>query len=116
MNDDPFAAPESDFDETVRNRARNNLYMAGASAVGLGFFQFCCNPCFLITFAAAASSLNAIRQPRWMEIALDEDYPADAGTVSKIGGYIGLTLCVLRVLLEVMVAVLQIGLIASGDY
>ncbi|MCB9679272.1 MAG: hypothetical protein H6737_29480 [Alphaproteobacteria bacterium] len=109
MSDDPFAAPESDFDDTVRNRARNNLYMTAASAVGLGFLQFCCNPCYMVTIAAAASGVNAIRQPRWLEISLEEDYPQDAGTVSKVAGYIAIGLVALRILLEVVVTALVIA-------
>ena len=116
MSDDPFAAPESDFDNIVRNRARNNLYMGAASAVFLGFFQFCCNPCFLMTFAAAGASMNAIRQPRWLAISLEEDYPSDAGMVSTVAGYIGLVLCGLMIVLQVLSIVMNVALISAGEF
>jgi hypothetical protein len=116
MSDDPFAAPSSEFDDTIRNRARNNLYMAAASAIGLSFLQFCCNPCMITTIAAVASNLNAIRQPKWMEISLDEDYPSDAGMVSRIAGYVGLVLCGFWILIQILAIALQVGLIASGEF
>lgn len=104
----PFESPVvvDPPDNTIRNRARVNLYANAAAAISLGLLQFCCNPCFIVTFAAAGSSLNAIRQAKWMKIALDEDYPAEAGLVSTLGGFIGLALVALRVAL----LLLSIGL------
>lgn len=51
---------------------------------------------------AGGASMNAIQQPRWMEVALEEDFPQDAGTISKVCGYIGLALVVGRVLITVL--------------
>ncbi len=111
MSDDPFDAPQSDFDNVVRRRASNNLYMAGAGALFLGFFQFCCNPFLVMTIAAGAASMNAIQQPRWLKISLEEDYPSGAGAFSQICGYIGLAMVALMVGLQL----LSIGLMMSGN-
>lgn len=113
MNDDPFAPPRADaaFDDIVRNRARKTLIWAAVVALSLSLLQFCCNPCFLVSFAAAAASLNAIRQPRWLAIGLEDDYPSEAGKLSTAAGSIGLLLFGCRLLLEVVVT----GLLLSGN-
>lgn len=86
----------SDIDDVVRRRAANNLQMNAAAAIGLGVLQFCCNPFLITTFMAAGASMNAIQQPKWLAISLEEDYPMHAGTVSRVGGVIGLVLCALQ--------------------
>lgn len=116
MTDDPFAAPESEFDNMIRDRTRKNLYSMAAGAIFLSFFQFCCNPCFVTSIAAAAASLNAIRQPRWLEISLEEDYPADAGMVARVCGAIGLLLTGVWFLFQLLYIFLNIALLSSGEF
>ncbi len=98
MSDDPFAAPEAGIDNAVRTRTANTLYKAGAGAVGTGLFAlFCCNPFFIGTILTVGSSLNALRLPSQYEISMDEDYPSEAGMLSRVGGAIGLLLAALQV-------------------
>ena len=98
-------------DDMVSRRASSSLHQGAAAAIALGLLQFCCNPCFIVTIMAGGASMNALRLPRQLEITLDEDYPAAAGSASRIAGMIGLGLVALRLLF----AVLSIGLVASGN-
>ena len=101
MSDSPFDPPaeEDDLDDIVRKHARNSLYGAAAAAIALGLFQWCCNPFFVVSILAAGAAVNAVRLPRQYVISLQDDYPADAGQLSTVCGYIGLVLLVLRLLL-----------------
>ena len=44
-----------------------------------------------------------------VEVTLDEDYPAEAGKISTILGYVGIGLCVLYVILRVFLTVFVIA-------
>jgi len=101
-----FAPPQASNTDPIRRRAANTLYKAGAVALGLALFQFCFNPLWLVTIMAGGASMNALRQPRWMAISMEEDYPTQAGTFSKVAGRIGLALIVLRIALAALVLLL----------
>ncbi|MCO4744135.1 MAG: hypothetical protein KC912_05065 [Proteobacteria bacterium] len=89
--------------------AAGSLYKAAAGALGIAVLSWCCNPCFVFSFAAIGASSNVFRLANQLEISLDQDYPRQAGNLSKAVALIAGLIAVLGILMNVLGSVLRIG-------
>ena len=106
---DPPDSASAPVDDVVRSQARKTLYRDGAGAVGLALFSWCCNPCFIFSFLSIGGAMQVLRQTRWMKIALEEDYPEDAGTAATVMAVLAIIIAVFGVLLQFLGSAIRVS-------
>jgi hypothetical protein len=109
VTDGAFAPPTASSSNSVAETAAQALNKAAAGALGLAVFSWCCNPCFVFSFAALGATANVFRLANQLEISLDSDYPRQAGTLSKSVAMLAGIIAVLGMLMNVLGSVLRVG-------
>ena len=104
---DPFEPPAVDVDFALAQQQHASRFIRTAiGAVAVALFGWLCDPFFVVSIAAVGLGLNAIREPRWLRIADEQAYPAAAGRLATIAGWVAVGLTVFKFVFTVLVLAL----------